>query len=422
MIQGTGNWFDRTRITVCLGTVLFIACLATTSVAQTLSQAVMIGSKRDPSIAALRQQVARETSNVEISKDARRPQLSVAGDTGLDGDNLGVNVTISQLLADWGLSKSRIAEAEAVRVKVVADLKSEVESFTLRMSELYFEIDAARRRIARTREYVAFAKRLDGYSRARVQAGLANASEVARARLEIARAEEQLYQHEIDREIARAELEFLLGQSAGQVAPPPRLSFLSQLSSSRNVIAAVVGAPDYISATADVAIAEAGVKAARAARKPTIRLQAELRQDLTGGRGRSSSVGITAGVDLNSSSFRGREVTAAEQSLRAAQQLRTAVERDLQNEMRNYRQRLQALAQTRQSLGAQVSDARVVLEAYEGQFRAGQRDLIDLLTTGRDLYETQMEQIDVEDELNRKEYEAAEALGLLGSLLFRKRE
>ena len=177
-----------------------------------------------------------------------------------------------------------------------------------------------------------------------------------------------------------------------------------------------------LKAFVDVAIAEAGVKAARAARKPTIRLQAELRQDLTGGRGRSSSVGITAGVDLNSSSFRGREVTAAEQSLRAAQQLRTAVERDLQNEMRNYRQRLQALAQTRQSLGAQVSDARVVLEAYEGQFRAGQRDLIDLLTTGRDLYETQMEQIDVEDELNRKEYEAAEALGLLGSLLFRKRE
>ena len=421
-MQGTGNWFDRTRKIVCLGSALFIGLLATTSVAQTLPQAVMIGSKRDPSIAALRQQVARETSNVEISKDARRPQLSVAGDTGLDGDNLGVNVTVSQLLADWGLSKSRIAEAEAVRVKVVADLKSEVETFTLRMSELYFEIDAARQRIARTREYVAFARRLEGYSRARVQAGLANASEVARARLEIARAEEQLYQHEIDREIARAELEFLLGRPAGQVAPPPRLSFLSRLSSSRNVIAAVVGAPDYISATADVAIAEAGVKAARAARKPTIRLQAELRQDLTGGRGRSSSVGITAGVDLNSSSFRGREVTAAEQSLRAAQQLRTAVERDLQNEMRNYRQRLQALAQTRQSLGAQVGDARVVLEAYEGQFRAGQRDLIDLLTTGRDLYETQMEQIDVEDELNRKEYEAAEALGLLGSLLFIKRE
>ena len=220
----------RSNTQVCVPwSALFIGLLATTSVAQTLPQAVMIGSKRDPSIAALRQQVARETSNVEISKDARRPQLSVAGDTGLDGDNLGVNVTVSQLLADWGLSKSRIAEAEAVRVKVVADLKSEVETFTLRMSELYFEIDAARQRIARTREYVAFARRLEGYSRARVQAGLANASEVARARLEIARAEEQLYQHEIDREIARAELEFLLGRPAGQVAPPPRLSFLLSL-------------------------------------------------------------------------------------------------------------------------------------------------------------------------------------------------
>jgi len=295
-----------------------------------------------------------------------------------------------------------------------------VENLTYEISDLYFEVDSARRRIARTREYVAFARRLEGYSRDRVLAGLANASEVARARLEIARSEEQLYQHQVDQEIARAELEFLMGQAVGNMTPPPRLSLLEQMQSSRDVIAAVIGAPEYVSATADVAIAEAGVKAAKAARKPAIRLQAQVRQDLSGGRGRSSAVGITAGVDLSAGSFRGREVIGAEQSLLAARQARTAIERDLQNSMRNYRQELHALAQTKRSLAAQVEDSRVVLQAYEGQFRAGQRDLIDLLSTGRDLYETQIEQIEVEDELKRKEYEAARTLGLLGAFLFRK--
>ncbi len=399
---------------------LVLCALASISQAQTLQQAVLIANKVDPSIAALRQRVARETTNVEISKDARRPQLSIEGDTGFDDDEVGVTLTVSQLLADWGLSKSQIAAAEAGRVKVVTELKAEVENLTYEISDLYFEVDSARRRIARTREYVAFARRLEGYSRDRVLAGLANASEVARARLEIARSEEQLYQHQVDQEIARAELEFLMGQAVGQMTPPPKLSLLEQMHSSRNVIAAVIGAPDYVSATADVAIAEAGVKAARASRKPAIRLQAQVRQDLSGGRGRSSAVGLTAGVDLSTSSFRGREVVAAEQSLLAARQARTAIERDLQNSMRNYRQELQALAQTKRSLAAQVEDSRVVLQAYEGQFRAGQRDLIDLLSTGRDLYETQIEQIEVEDELNRKEYEAARTLGLLGALLFRK--
>lgn len=402
--------------------VLALWGLAVPLQAQTLQQAVILGAKRDPAITAMRQLVARETSNIEISKDARRPQFSIAGDTGDEADELGIRLTASQLLFDWGLSKSRIAEAEAVRVKAVADLKAEVENFTLEMSRLYFELMANERRIARTREYVAFARRLAQFSRQRVRAGLANSAETAQARLEIRRAEEELYQRQSDHDIAMAELEFLLGQRATSIVPPPELSFVERMSSSRNVIAAVASSPEYVSATADLAIAKAGVRAAKALRKPTLKLEAQVRQELAGGRGRSSSsAGITAGYDLTSSRFQGRAVIAAEQSLRAAEQRRLGVERDLQNELRSSLQRLKALAVSKRSLIAQVSEAHVVLKTYEEQFQVGQRDLIDVLTTGRDLFEAQMREIDVTDELQRKEYEAARSVGLLGAFLLSSR-
>jgi len=397
---------------------LVLACsLSGPLSAQSLREAVILGTKRDPSIASLRQEVAAETSNVEIAKDARRPQFSLSGDTGYDDDNLGVSLTVSQLLADWGLSKSEIASAEAQRVKVVAQLKSEVEDFTLSMAQLYFELDATRLKIDRTLEYVDFANRLERYSRERVGAGLANTSEVARARLEISRAEEELYQLRSDHDIAAAEAEFLLGQKLTDITPPPNLSFRERLQSGSQVINAVVGAPTYVSASADVSIAQASVRAAKASRRPKLQLQATVRQDLTGGRARSSSAGISAGVDLTSSGFRGRAVIAADQRLKAAEQALRAVERNLQNDARTYRQKLEALSVSAESLKTQVEDSKVVLQSFEEQFRIGRRDLLDLLSTGRDLYEAEISEIDLNDEMKQTEYKAAHSVGLLGSLL-----
>ncbi|WP_163850014.1 TolC family protein [Pseudooceanicola aestuarii] len=385
---------------------------------QSLGRAVLLGASRDPEVAALRQDVARETSNIEIEKDARRPQFSLSGDVDEDeGYDLGIAVTVSQLLFDWGLSQSQIDAATANRVKVVANLKAAVEDLTLEIAELYFDLDTISRKMRRTVDYVAFARRIAKYSADRVVAGVAGNAETSRARLEIARAEQLMFQLESDRQNALAELEYRLGPTSGAKPAPPRLSFIDAFASSRNVIEAVMNAPEYIAARADVSIAEAGVRAAKASRKPTLKLQAQGRQDLTGGRGRSGSVGLTAGVDLTSSGFRGRAVIAAEQSLRAAVQRLTGVERDLQNEARFYRQNLRALTVSAQSLAGQVGDAQKVLDDYEQQFVVGQRELVDLLLTARDLYDAEIEEIDTRHELLRTEYEAAHSVGMLGTML-----
>jgi adhesin transport system outer membrane protein len=403
--------------------VLALFCLtAVTGSAQSLKDAVRTGTERDPTIEALQRAVARETTNIEIAKDGKRPQISVSGASDTADNEPALTVTVTQVLFDWGFVKSQIAAASFERVKVVAQLKMAVEDLTLQISELYLELEILDLKIAKTQDYVNFARRIEELSRSRVAAGLSDSAEIARARLEIARADERMSQLVADRMITLSQLEFILGQPLAAPRKPPTLEFTERFSSSANVIAAIVIAPAYVEAKADVDIAAAGIKAAKASTKPKIALQAQGRQDLTGGRGRSGAIGITAGVDLSSSGFSGRGVTAAEQDFAAAESRLKAVERDLQNSVRIYVEQIRVLLANEVSQQRQLEQAQEVLKAYEQQFIAGKRELIDLLTTGRDHYDAEIDEIETYKERKYTEYAAAHSVGMLGSLLFESRE
>lgn len=419
------NGFGRRllRRTLAAAVVASLACgaLPLASQAQSLREAVRIGTERDPTIEALQRAIARETTNIEIAKDGRRPQFRVAGASSTTDEDPALTVTISQVLFDWGLVKSQIAAASLSRIKVVAELKMAVEDLTLQISELYLELEVLDRKIERTKDYAGFAARIEERSRARVAAGLSDSAEIARARLEIARADERMSQLQGDRQITQSQLEFILDKALSKPGAPPALAFTDRFASSANVISAIVIAPAYVGAKADVDIAAQGIKAARASTKPKIALQAQGRQDLTGGRGRSGAIGITAGVDLNSSGFSGRAVLAAEQDFAAAESRLKAVERDLQNAVRVYVEQIRILRGNEVSQIEQLKQAREVLDAYEQQFIAGRRELLDVLTTARDHYDAEIAGIETYQERKYTEYAAAHSLGMLGSLLFEAR-
>lgn len=417
----TGPLSFARRIALPVAACLLAAVAAPAARALPLQEAVRIATERDAGIAGLQQQVARETTNVRIARDARLPQISLSGDSSTtDSDGPGVNLTITQILFDWGAVRSEIAMASQERVKIVSELKMAVEDLTLEVSELYLDLEVVQMRIARTQDYVDFAQRIAGFSEDRAAGGLGDTAEVARARLEIARADDRMQQLQADRQMSLAQLEFLLGGVPPGPEPAPRLAFTERFSSSAEIIAAVNLAPDYVAARADVDIAEAGILAARAASRPRIQLQAQGRADLNGGRGRTA-LGITAGVDLDRGSFLGRGQRAAEQDLAAAEAQLRAVERELQNQARISVDQIRILTANEEAQLLQLAQAGEVLDAYEQQFVAGSRELLDLLTTGRDLYEAQMDQVDTYDERKRTEYVAAHSVGMLGTLLFASR-
>ena len=366
----------------------------------------------------MRQQVARSTTDIEAAKDGLRPSLSFAADTSTaDTSSPALTLTISQVLFDWGLTKSQVESATHERVKAVTELKGAVEDLALDMSLLFIEVDVANQKLDRTIEYLGFARRIEEISRKRVAGGVANSSEVGRARLEVARAEDQLAQLEVDRQTALAQLEFFTGQPVHSLSSPPSLAVTRRFPSSGAIIGATINAPDYLSAKADVAIAQTAIKSVKAARKPKIVLKAQGLQELNGGRGRSGSIGISTAMDLDAGDFRGRAKRAAEQDLLVARSRLLAVERLLQNELRTNVERIRSLASTEASQAQQLEQAAVVREAYEQQFIGGQRELVDVLASARDFYDAQIDRIDTYDERISAEYEAAHSVGLLGTLI-----
>ncbi len=398
--------------------ILLVLCSLGAAQGATLDEVLRIASARDATVLSMRQQVARSTTDIEAAKDGLRPSLSFAADTTTASTSSpALTLTISQVLFDWGLTKSQVKSATHERVKAVTELKSAVEDLALDMSLLFIEVDVANLKLDRTIEYLGFARRIEEISRRRVAGGVANSSEIGRARLEVARAEDQLAQLEVDRQTALAQLEFFTGAPVGSLSSPPSLAVTQRFPSSAAIIGATMNAPAYLSAKADVAIAQTAIETVKAARKPKIVLKAQGLQELNGGRGRSGSIGLTTAMDLDAGDFRGRAKRAAEQDLAVARSRLLAVERMLQNELRTNVERIRSLAATEASQAEQLAQASVVREAYEQQFVGGQRELVDVLASARDFYDAQIDKIDTYDERISAEYEAAHSVGMLGTLI-----
>ncbi|WP_339766002.1 TolC family protein [uncultured Pseudosulfitobacter sp.] len=401
-----------------LAAALLTVIMAMPAAAQmSLQTAVLRATERDGNVAALRQTVASRSIDIQAARDEYYPSISLSGDSSTtDSNGAGITLTVSQVLYDWGLIRSKINAASHVRVQAVSDLKMEVEGLSLLVAEFFIDIEIIDLKIARTRAYTTFARRISGQAQDRATAGISDNGEVARARLEIARAEDQLAQLVANRRIALSQIEFLVGQPVAGVQSAPDLGFASRYAQPAKVRSAVHIAPSYIAARAAADEAAAGVQTAKAARLPTIKLQAQGRADLNGGRSRTA-IGISTGVDLSSSGLGKRGVQSAELNLQAAKSSLVSVERDLTNTASSARQQITILRTTENARGQQLAEAQRVLDNYEQQFIGGQRELLDLLTTGRDLYDSQIDKINTYDERKRTEYRAAHDLGVLGTLI-----
>lgn len=391
--------------------------VAASSAQMSLQEATLIATEQDPQINALRQQVSRRTIEIQAARDEYFPSISLSGESSTtDGDGAGVSLTVTQVLFDWGVIRSEIKAASHVRVQAVSDLKMAVEDLTFNLAGYFLDVEVMDQKIERTQDYLSFARRIAKQAEDRARAGVSDSAEVARARLEIVRAEDQMAQLVSNRRMALSQLAYLIGRDPGGVSRIPALGFAEIYSDPNRLKTAVRISPDYIAARAAADEAGAGVETAKAARFPTISLQAQGRVDLDGGNSRTA-VGISTSMDLSSSGLGRREIQAAELELAAAKSTMLGVEKDLTNAATTALVSLEMLRRSEVSRAAQLTESQRVLDTYEQQFIGGQRELIDLLTTGRDLYDAEIDQIDSYDERKRTEYETARDLGVLGTLI-----
>ncbi|SDV46211.1 TolC family protein [Chitinasiproducens palmae] len=403
-----------------------IPCL---SRAMPLEDAVRLAALRDPMIAALRQDVAQQETNIEIIKDGERPRISVnvGRATALGHDetlalqqNIGSEVVVSQMLFDWGKVSSQIEGASYDRVQIVSDLKKQIEAVIFNISGLYLDAESAKARLAATDEYRTNAIKLGEMTKDRAQGGLGDLSETSRAELERSRAEERLQTFESDREVALSQLNLLVGEPDVATQAVPNLDYAPRVDSTAAIDASIKDAPDYLKASAAVESARTGIDVAKASTKPTLRAEAAGHPGFSGGGPTSGSVGLVLGVDLGVSDLFGRQAQAAEQKYEGSQKRLEGVARDLKNQTQSYARQLRTLAASEALLKQQVDQARRVVSTYEEQFTAGLRSMTDLFTSIQELYSTQLNWIAAADQLRRTEYKAAQTLGLQGTLLQEK--
>ena len=249
-----------------------------------LNRAVVIASERDATVTSMRQRVASRSIDVEAARDAYYPSFSLSGESSSTAsDGPAITLTVSQILFDWGLIRNEIMAATQVRTQAVADLKMAVEDLTLQVAFYFLDIETIGLKIARTRNYLSFAERIAGHARNRAQGGLGDRAEVARANLEIARARDELSQLTANREMAIAQLAFLIDQNPGVPKAPPEIGFDRVYNNAARLRTAVRIAPEYIAARAFMDETTADIGVAKAKRFPTINLEAQARGSLDGG-------------------------------------------------------------------------------------------------------------------------------------------
>lgn len=397
--------------------------------AMALEDAVRLAALRDPLVAALRQDVAQQDTNIEIIKDGERPRLSVnvGRATALGSDetlalqqNIGSEVVVSQMLFDWGKVSAQIEGANYDRVQIVSDLKKQIESVIFNIAGLYLDAETAKARLDATEEYRSNAIKLGEMTRNRAQGGLGDLSETSRADLERSRAEERLQTFTSDREVALSQLNVLVGVPDVATQSVPDLEYGRRIDSAPAIEASIKDAPDYLKAYAAMDSARADIDVAKAATKPTLRAEAAGHPGFSGGGPTSGSLGLVFGVDLGMSDLFGRQAQAAEQKYEGSRQRLAGVARDLTNQTQSYARQLKTLAASEASLRQQVDQARRVVSTYEEQFSAGLRNMTDLFTSVQELYSTQLNWIAATDQLRRTEYKVAQVLGLQGTLLQEK--
>ncbi len=386
--------------------------------AMTLEEAVRAGLTLSPDVRAIQAQEGAAETDVSIAKGGYYPAVSISGGPqSLDFDGLGYDVTASQMLYDWGRVSSGVGAARATRRKASEQLRVKRDEVALDIVETYLDILVTERQIAAIRRHIERLDAIREMTVARAETGYASRSEPERANLEITRAREQLAIEQGTLANARDQYLLLVGIEAEGLSEPSPASVAAYVA--RNDLDRIIeDSPLYRSAAEDTHKAEAELKEARASLYPQLNVEAStLRRDV-GGIAREDTI---VALRFRSTTFQGfsnfLRPRGAAQRVQSARLATDAIERESRRQLRTLFDSADLLAQREDLLNAQVAGSDDVGATYLEQFRAGQRDVIDLLNARRERFDAERQAINVHVERLRVEYRAAARLGLLGHLV-----
>lgn len=388
------------------------------ALATSVEDAVRKGITLSPDVRAAQAEEAAADTDVSIAKGGYYPGVSISGGPqSLNFDGLGYDVTASQMLYDWGRVSSGVGSARAAQRKLNQQMLVKRDEVALDVVETYLDIIVTERQIAALGEHIARLDQIREMTVARAETGYASRSEPERANLELARAREQLAVEQGTLDNARNQYRVLVGEEPQDLSEPNPAS-VSAYVARGDLDSIIRDSPVARAASEDTRAAEAKLKEARASLYPQVNIEAStLRRDV-GGIAREDTI---VALRFRTTTFQGLSnflrPRGAAQRVQSAQLAEAVVERDSRRQVQTLFDNAAMSKQREELLATQVSTSDDVGATYLDQFRAGQRDVIDLLNAQRERYDAERQLINVHIDRLRVEYRAAARLGLIGPLL-----
>lgn len=361
-------------------------------------EAVHLAVHRHPSILAARESVQSARVSTDIARSAYYPRLNAGVGHGADsGRRSGETGTlgVSQVLYDFGKTSTTAEVADAEVQLQEAELQRITDEIALQAAEAVVRTHQYQELERLSAEQVDAIEQVLDLADKRAQAGLSREVDAMQARSRVDAARANRWQIKAQLNEARLTLQSLLGD-----ASPRRIAGLPDPDVAARAIETTADGEDAAEiriARAELSIAAAELRQARAQRWPTVSMDASLDKDISG---RQSAdfleaddeprwmVNLSWTAQGNVVNQRVRAATLAQQAatsrVDAAALTSNDAVRGLRALITGDVERLAILEQRQQSI-------EQVRGLYREQYKLGTLSILDLLSAEQELYQARSE-------------------------------
>ncbi|WP_375592778.1 TolC family outer membrane protein [Algihabitans albus] len=382
---------------------------------QSLQDVVALAIDAHPAVRGSEAAFRAAERTVQEERGAFLPSVDLTGDTGFqqtdqedvsdDDEELWrarYRLSGTQLLFDGFSTSNRIDASTQEAEAALLDLRSAANEIANRAIGAYLSVARDRELLAFAQDNVELHRQILGNVEAAAAAGGGSAADVAQVRTRLAFAESQQRGLRGDLRNSEADFREAVGQSPSNLVRPAAPLDAVPETLETAISLARESNPNR---SASIAAARAAGFALDVTRGPFLpRFDVELAHEGRRGVGgeRDFETDNTALVRLSWNLFSGGSDTAARRRAREEENealLRSReIDRLIQEEMEVNYNDLQVARDQLALLRDRVGNAAEVTEAYQEQFRLGQRTVLDLLDSGNELFVARVD-------LTRAEYE-----------------
>jgi outer membrane protein len=303
-------------------------------------------------------------------------------------------LSVTQPLYTGGRVTSQISASNADVLQGRQQLRQIEATVLLGVIQSYVDVRRDQERLRISQENVTVLQRQLDESNARFNVGEITRTDVAQSQARLAAARAGLASAQASLAISRANYAAIVGQNPGELAPEPSLASLLPASVDDAFTRAEANNPQVMASGYAERAARARVAAARAQRRPTISLRADLGYNASdvGGNGnqfgdydRAVTGSVVATVPIFTGGLTSSEVRQASARDDAA---RIAIEGSRRNVLQDVAQAWNQLLGARANLTAnqeQVDAATIAFEGTRQEEQVGLRTTLDVLNAEQEL-------------------------------------